>query len=672
LSVGIGDNGRILLHCHAGCSAEAVCEALGIPMRDLFPNAKGGRVLNPPNDSATAQLCPNDGCRVVDYARVKKLPADALVRWGLSNVCVNDVPAVRIPYQDAAGEEVAVRFRIAMNGDNRFRWRKGSKPLLYGVWRLAEARRAGYCFIVEGESDCHTLWTHRFPAVGLPGAGNWREERDAANLEGIKTLYVVIEPDKGGETVLKWLATSSIRERVKLVQLREYKDASALHLADPAQFTARLRSAMMSAERWAEREAAEAATKREGAWRDCKALATNPKILERFAADLERSGVVGEVRTAKVLFLALVSRLLDRPISLAIKGPSSAGKSFIAERVLGFFPPSAYYALSAMSERALAYSEEPLSHRFLVIYEAAGLSGEFASYLMRSLLSEGCVRYETVEKSNGKLVSRFIHREGPTGLLLTTTALALHPENETRFFSIGVTDTREQTRNVMLAIARDGGVEIDLSRWHALQTWLGCGEHRVSVPFADPLARAIPTVAVRLRRDFRAVLGLVQAHAILHQASRDRGNDGRIIAALDDYRAVRELIGDTLAEGLDRAIPKEVRETVEAVTILLPKPKPNAVSLAAVPLKAVAERLGLDKGSASRRVRSAMRCGYLKNLEDRRGRSMKLRLGDPLPNDIEILPPAERLASCAVACESRSSVPPPPGAGAIPRERKSA
>ena len=30
----------------------------------------------------------------------------------------------------------------------------------------------------------------------------------------------------------------------------------------------------------------------------------------------------------------------------------------------------------------------------LVIYEAAGLTGDWASYLMRSLLSEGCIRYE--------------------------------------------------------------------------------------------------------------------------------------------------------------------------------------------------------------------------------------------------------------------------------------
>ena len=54
--------------------------------------------------------------------------------------------------------------------------------------------------------------------------------------------------------------------------------------------------------------------------------------------------------------------------------------------MLEHFPPGAYYALSAMSERALAYSEEPLKHRMLVIYEAAGMTGDFASYLVRSLL----------------------------------------------------------------------------------------------------------------------------------------------------------------------------------------------------------------------------------------------------------------------------------------------
>src|SRR5215203_2264323 len=37
LSIGEGDDGRVLLHCFAGCTAEAICEAIGIHLKDLFP-----------------------------------------------------------------------------------------------------------------------------------------------------------------------------------------------------------------------------------------------------------------------------------------------------------------------------------------------------------------------------------------------------------------------------------------------------------------------------------------------------------------------------------------------------------------------------------------------------------------------------------------------------------
>ena len=36
LSVRVGDDGRVLLHCHAGCSVDAVCAALGLTVRDLY------------------------------------------------------------------------------------------------------------------------------------------------------------------------------------------------------------------------------------------------------------------------------------------------------------------------------------------------------------------------------------------------------------------------------------------------------------------------------------------------------------------------------------------------------------------------------------------------------------------------------------------------------------
>jgi hypothetical protein len=123
--------------------------------------------------------------------------------------------------------------------------------------------------------------------------------------------------------------------------------------------------------------------------------------------------VSGEVRTARLLYLALTSRVLERPVSVAVKGPSSGGKTFLVERVLDFFLDGAYHALTAMSARALAYSEEPIKHRFLVFFEAEGMASDFATYLVRSLLSEGRLRYEFVEKTSEGLRVRLIEREGP-------------------------------------------------------------------------------------------------------------------------------------------------------------------------------------------------------------------------------------------------------------------
>jgi hypothetical protein len=368
-------------------------------------------------------------------------------------------------------------------------------------------------------------------------------------------------------------------------------------------------------------------------------LANEPRILDCFASALHKRGLAGEERTAKLLYLVVTTRWLDRPVSSVVKGPSSAGKSHVVQSVLDFFPASAYYALSGMSERALVYSREPLAHRFLVIYEAAGLQGDFAAYLVRSLLSEGHLRYVTVEKTRDGLRERTIEREGPTGLLLTTTAIALHPENETRVFSIPVTDTVEQTRAVLLELARQDHDRplVDLRPWHDLQAWLEAAEHRVLIPFAERLASLIPPVSVRLRRDFGAILSLIRAHTLLHQATRARSKDGWVIATIEDYRVVRDLVFDLVSDGVEASVSPVVRETVVAVRKL------NGVGHTYVSLPILAAELGLDKGSVSRRVQAAVSANLLTNFESRRGLPAMIALGDPLPQDVHVLPLPEGL-----------------------------
>ncbi len=373
-------------------------------------------------------------------------------------------------------------------------------------------------------------------------------------------------------------------------------------------------------------------------WEDCENLARSPQILDRFIEDLNRSGLVGEDRVAKLVYLVLTTRWFSRPVSLAIKGPSSGGKSYTVEQTLRFFPAEAYYELTAMSERAIAYSTEPLKHRFLVIYEAAGVDSKVASYLIRSLLSEGRLRYETVEKTSEGLQAKRIEREGPTGLLTTTTSVGLHPENETRLLSVTVNDSREQTMAVMAAMAEERTLQVDLQPWQALQKWLEGGEHRVLVPFASALACAIQPAAVRLRRDFNTLITLIKAHAILHQASRKRTEDGMIIAVLDDYEVIRELVGDLISQAVKASVPITVRETVGAVARLQQESQ-NGVSVTDL-----AKALKLDKSAASRRVRAAQSDHYLVNLEEHKGKPARLEVGEPLPEDVQILPAVEKIS----------------------------
>jgi hypothetical protein len=140
---------------------------------------------------------------------------------------------------------------------------------------------------------------------------------------------------------------------------------------------------------------------------------------------------------------------------------------------------------------------------------------------------------------------------------ITTTAVKLHPENETRLLSLTVTDTQEQTRAVMAALAQEASeTGPNFEPWHALQVWLESAEHRVWIPYAKQLTVLIPPVAVRLRRDFAALLNLIRAHALLHQASRDRDAEGRIVATIEeDYAAVRKLVVDLVGEGVETTVP---------------------------------------------------------------------------------------------------------------------
>ena len=367
-----------------------------------------------------------------------------------------------------------------------------------------------------------------------------------------------------------------------------------------------------------------------------------PDILERVRGALQRAGFAGTTFVVELLFLIATARLLKHPVSAILRGPSSAGKSYTIKQALAFIPEEEQIVLTAMSAKALLYMERDFRHKLLVIYEAAGMSGDFKAYAIRSLLSEGCLAYSVTDFKRRRTVE--IAKDGPTGLI-SSTAGPVDYEVGTRVLSPNIADTRELTRAIVVSQALGVMNDVtapDYGPYHALQRLLAIDTPDVRIPFAAQIAAVVDDRAVRLRRDFPALLSLVQAHALLHQHFRQRDADGSVIAKIQDYAAVYRLVCELISEGAERSVPASVRETVQAVFECIYR-APGRVELpTGATVHDIAENLGLTRPSASKRLKRALALGYILERQEPGGRKLFV-LGDRLPEDVRVLPTPEEL-----------------------------
>jgi putative DNA primase/helicase len=229
-----------------GEAAKRIDELAGI-VRDPKPTRKR---------KATAQVsddAPTYGVKV--YAADKGLDAEKLAEWGLKDWRNKIV----IPYKDATGVVACTRFRNppgftnAEGKDQRFSWKSGSsgKIIPYGVWRLKDWPADCDLILVEGESDCHALWSLGIAALGIPGASYFRPEW-AAYVEG-HAVFIHDEqnaPDEHGVSgsitfithTSASLATAKFTGPVKVFatpgELKDPSDLYRTHKADAANMIA--------------------------------------------------------------------------------------------------------------------------------------------------------------------------------------------------------------------------------------------------------------------------------------------------------------------------------------------------------------------------------------------------------------------------------------------------
>lgn len=167
LSISEGDDGRVLLRCHAGCTAESICSALGLTVADLFaPSNKrrsGGK---------------RNGREVKTY-----------------------------DYCDEHGEVLFQAVRYEPKGfsqrrpDGKGGWidnLQGVRRVLYRLPELLAAPLDGWAFVVEGEKDADRLASRGLLATTNPcGAGKWSKV-DSGPLQR-RRVVILHDNDPVGE-----------------------------------------------------------------------------------------------------------------------------------------------------------------------------------------------------------------------------------------------------------------------------------------------------------------------------------------------------------------------------------------------------------------------------------------------------------------------------------------
>jgi len=399
-------------------------------------------------------------------------------------------------------------------------------------------------------------------------------------------------------------------------------------------------------------------TRRPTAEQEAGGLLEEPDILLWVDKAMMANGYAGDLTPARLTYVALTSRFLERPMNLVFTGDPAAGKNATIDAALALVPREDVYIFGASSPTSLIYTNQDFRHRVVLFKEADSIPDDGpAASAIRALAEGNKLLYEVTafNSATGRVETRIIDKDGPTGLI-TTSIRALRRQLHTRVLQVPLPNEVVTTREVMRSKGRAAAgkhpesAPARIRPFLALQRWLAvAGERRVIVPFGEVLADSMPmdTMELRTRRDFDQLLSCVKTIAFLHQCQRARTRDRAIIATIDDYRVARELLEASFQAAVAESLTAVIRQTVEAI-------EPHEDK--GISVTELAARLEISKTLASWRVARAIKKQWLLNLEPPGRRPYRLRRWKPLPELDPALPEADGVQE---AFEAIDGVPAP-------------
>jgi putative DNA primase/helicase len=236
LSIGVGDDGRALLHCHAGCTPEAVVTALGLKLTDLMP-VSSGKPSRSVGARSTIKAKRARRCRKDDptvYAIAEDAIAALERKLGAHTAAWT--------FHDAHGEPVGVIVRWDVADGKEIRpvsktakgWIIGGMPEPRPLYRLPDllARPDERVYVTEGEKAADAAATIGLLATTSPHGSKSAVKADWTPLAGHE---VVILPDNDAagrryaKDVVAILAKLEPAPKVKLVDLPELPEKGDIY-----------------------------------------------------------------------------------------------------------------------------------------------------------------------------------------------------------------------------------------------------------------------------------------------------------------------------------------------------------------------------------------------------------------------------------------------------------
>jgi len=324
---------------------------------------------------------------------------------------------------------------------------------------------------------------------------------------------------------------------------------------------------------------------------------------------VERCGLVGEERNAVAIYVIVISSLLDRPLNVIIKGVSSAGKNWLATRVLKLVPKEAVREITSSSKAAWNYSRDDFRNRIVYLPERNEAAG--AVHPVRLLISEGKLIRTVTVREGGKLKAEEFVAEGPIASISTTTRDRIEIDDENRHVSVWIDESPEQTRRITFRKLSPLPQldEDEIAVWYEVYKLI---QKRASVPVKFPdwliqIADKVPT-DVRVRRYFPAFLEALRTVALIHSfwIHAEDYEPGEVITAqFRDYAIAAFIFNDVFVESLDRGDDECVAtsKAVEAIASTQDEKPVDADQLA--------KFLNISYDKASARLRAALEAGMI-------------------------------------------------------------